>query len=72
MPSVTLKAHYDGQAILLDEPYTLPANARLLITLVEPEPDAERTAWWGLALSGLARAYGDDEPDYGPANLRRS
>jgi hypothetical protein len=72
MPSVTLKAHYDGQAILLDEPYSLPANARLLITLVEPEPDTDRAVWAGLSLSGLARAYGDDEPDYGPADLRRS
>ncbi len=55
MPSVTLKAH-DGQAILLDEPYALPANARLLVTLVEPETDAERAAWAGLSLAGLARA----------------
>ncbi|AUB84276.1 hypothetical protein [Candidatus Thiodictyon syntrophicum] len=71
MPSVTLKAHFDGRSILLDEPYQLPPNARLLVTLVEPGQDDERAAWVGLALSGLAGAYGDDEPDYGPADLLR-
>jgi hypothetical protein len=71
MPSVTLKAHFDGRAILLDEPYTLPANARLLVTLVESDPDEERTDWGALSLSGLAGAYGDEEPDYGPADVRR-
>lgn len=71
MPSVTLKAHFDGRSILLDEPYQLPPNARLLVTLVEPAQDDERAAWVGLALSGLAGAYGDDEPDYGPADLLR-
>ena len=71
MPSVTLKAHFDGQAIMLDEPYALPANARLLVTLVESEQDVERGAWTDLSLSGLAGAYGEDEPDYGPADVKR-
>ncbi len=71
MPSITLKAHYDGRSIQLDEPFELPANARLLITLVEPAMDADREQWANLAGEGLARAYGDDEPDYGPGDLRR-
>ena len=71
MPSITLKAHFDGQAIVLDEPYALPANARLLVTLVESEQDVERCAWTDLSLSGLAGAYGEDEPDYGPADVKR-
>jgi hypothetical protein len=72
MPSITLKAHYDGRSILLDEPFQLPANARLLVTLVEPATDAERTQWANLAGEGLVRAYGDDEPDYSPRDLRQS
>jgi hypothetical protein len=71
MPSVTLKAHFDGRSILLDEPYQIPSNARLLVTLVEPGQDDERTLWSGLSLSGLAGAYGDDEPDYGPTDVKR-
>jgi hypothetical protein len=52
MPSITLKAHYDGQSILLDEPYELPRNARLLITVVAPPLDAEREAWARLGGEG--------------------
>ncbi len=72
MPSITLKAHYDGRSILLDEPFKLPANARLLVTLVEPVTDPGRAQWASLAGEGLVRAYGDDEPDYGPGDLRQS
>lgn len=71
MPSVTLKAHFDGRSILLDEPYQLPANARLLVPLVEPVQDGDHALWAGLSLAGLADAYGDDEPEYGPDDLRR-
>lgn len=63
MPSVTLKAHFDGERIRLDEPYKLPANSRLLITLLEPVGDSERDEWSELSLSGLAGAYSDEEPD---------
>ena len=31
---------------------------------------AEREAWTGLALEGLERAYGPDEPEYGEADLK--
>jgi hypothetical protein len=71
MPSITLKAHYDGQTILLDEPYELPPNARLLVTVVAPTQDAERERWARLGGEGLARAYADSEPDYGPEDVRR-
>ena len=71
MPSVTHKAHVDGRSILLDEPYQIPPNARLLVTPVEPGQDDERALWRGLSLSGLAGAYGEDEPDYGPTDATR-
>jgi hypothetical protein len=70
MPSVSLKAHFDGETIRLDEPYTLPKNAQLLITVL-PSGDGEdeRTAWYALSSQGLARAYSDDEPEYTEADL---
>ncbi|HEV7402555.1 MAG TPA: hypothetical protein VGO11_06510 [Chthoniobacteraceae bacterium] len=37
MPTITLKAHYDGEHIVLDEPSDIPLNAPLLVTLV-PQP----------------------------------
>jgi hypothetical protein len=37
MPVVVLQAHYDGEHIVLDDPYDLPANASLVVTLL-PSP----------------------------------
>jgi hypothetical protein len=54
MPSITLKAHYDGQTIRLDEPYELPPNARLLVTVIAPTQDAEWERWARLGGEGLA------------------
>ena len=71
MRTVTLTAHFDGERIQLDEPFVLPADARLLVTILpEPVADIERQDWYALSKVGLARAYSDDEPDY-PASLVR-
>lgn len=65
MPSISLKAHYDGTAIRLDEPFDLPDGARLIVTVLDaPQLDQERAGWAGLSARGLARAYGDSEPEY--------
>lgn len=72
MKTITLTAHYNGENIQLDEPFTLPAGTRLLVTILpESLPDAERQQWYALSKAGLARAYADDEPDY-PASLVRT
>ncbi|WP_242482289.1 hypothetical protein [Thiocystis violacea] len=72
MPSITLNAHFDGQSIILDEPFQLPRNARLLVTVMPPSMDAERETWADLAVTGLAHAYGDDEPEYTLMDVRRT
>ncbi len=71
MPSITLKARYDGRSILLDEPFELPPNAQLLVTVVAPAPGADREQWASPGGEVLARAYGDNEPEYGPDDVRR-
>lgn len=38
MASLALKAHFDGNQILLDEPYLLAPTARLM-DLVKPDAD---------------------------------
>lgn len=68
MPIVSLKAHYDGNSIQLDEPFDLPEGARLIITVLEGA-DSERVGWHDLSARGLARAYGDSEPEYSAADL---
>lgn len=69
MPTISLKAHFDGQSIQLDEPFALPVNASLLVTVLSSPAD-ERDDWTNLALTSLERAYGDDEPEYTEADLK--
>lgn len=72
MPNVSLKAHYDGERILLDEPFDLPRNATLLVTVLSsPERDGDRVAWVAASGAALARAFANDEPEYTPADIRR-
>ncbi len=71
MPAVILKAHYDGKHIVLDEPFELPPNAPLAVTVLSPETDRERAEWAALGAKNLARAYGDGEPEYSIADIRQ-
>jgi hypothetical protein len=72
MKTVTLTAHVSGDQIQLDEPFALPADARLLVTILpESFPDAGLQDWYALSKAGLDRAYSDDEPDY-PVSLVRT
>ena len=71
MQTLTFTAHFDGERIQLDEPFALPSDARLLVTILPTASvDAEREEWYALSKAGLARAYSDDETDY-PASLIR-
>jgi hypothetical protein len=69
MPTVTLKAHYDGQRILLDEPFEIPPNCPLMVTVLSASEGAAGD-WLAAAQRTLARAY-DDEPEYTAADLKR-
>lgn len=51
MLTVLLQAHFDGQQIVLDEPYNLPANARLLVTLLDDSSSIETEEDWLRAVS---------------------
>ena len=64
MEPVTLRAHFDGKQILLDEPFELEPNTELIVTIKYKASSEEREDWTRLSLESLARAYGDDEPDY--------
>ena len=64
METVTLRAHFDGKQILLDEPFDLEPNMELIVTVRYKAVHEEREAWARLSLESLERAYGDDEPDY--------
>ncbi len=40
MATIAIPAHFDGKQIVLDEPYNLPTNANLLVTLL-PDSGAD-------------------------------
>lgn len=65
MNTITLPAHFDGNKIVLDEPFDMEPNTRLIVTILpEEQSDPERDDWANLAMESLERAYGDDEPEY--------
>lgn len=63
MENITLRAHYDGTQILLDDPVELQPNTKLLITVIQA-PEMERETRLNFSAQGLASAYDDDEPEY--------
>jgi hypothetical protein len=71
MPAVTLKAHFNGKQIVLDEPFDLPPDSSLMVTVLPKAESSENVQWHDLAAQALARAYGDDEPDYTAADITR-
>ncbi len=73
MSAITLKAHFDGKQICLDEPYELQQDSKLIVAVVSGDSlEDERQAWLAASQAGFARAYGDDEPDYSNAVLRET
>jgi hypothetical protein len=61
--SQSIPAHFDGERILLDEPFELAPNTRLLVTVL-PNHDEEYEAWLRLSSQRLQDAYGEDEIEY--------
>ena len=65
MSPTTIRAHFDGQHIRLDEPCQLEPDAQLLVVVLPKQPDdGEREDWLRLSQQALERAYAADEPDY--------
>ena len=66
-----MNAHFNGKQIVLDEPFDLPPDSPLMVTVTSKEDSTEDARWHSLAAGGLARAYGEDEPDYSVADVKR-
>lgn len=71
MHTLSLRAHFDGERILFDEPFEMEPNTQLLITILR-EKDDERLSWLRVSAKRLEAAYGDDEPDYTLSSVRES
>lgn len=62
--AVTLKAHYDGKQVCLDEPCQLPPQTRLLVVVVPDTEGAFREDWFEMSRQNLPIREEADEPDY--------
>lgn len=62
--TINLRAHFDGEKILLDEPFNLDPNTKLIITVLPKNYDEEREQWILLSQENLERAFGKNEPEY--------
>ncbi len=56
MPAVTLKAHYDGERIILDEPFELPRNSPLMVTVLHAIEALTDEDWMLTARKALSAA----------------
>jgi hypothetical protein len=70
MSAISIRAHFDGQHVVLDEPVKLAKDTPLMVTVLADPVDANSSDWPTIAASGLARAYGDDEPDYSAEDVK--
>jgi hypothetical protein len=73
MRSISLKAHFDGKQIVLDEPFQLSPDAPLVVTVLSKPVTvaADHAEWNDLAGRALARAYADSEPEYTAADIKQ-
>jgi hypothetical protein len=61
----TVRAHFDGKQIHLDEPCPLEPDTPLLVVVLQNHPqDDEHEDWLRISQSALENAYGSDEPTY--------
>ena len=73
MRLMTIRAHFDGEQIRLDEPCQLAPDTKLLIVVVPSHtPDGEHEEWMLLSRQGLENAYDEQEPEYSLNAIKES
>ena len=61
----TIRAHFDGKQVCLDESFQLEPDAQLLVVVLPKHfSDHEHEDWLFLSSQALENAYGKDEPEY--------
>ena len=68
---VTIPAHFDGKHIVLDEPYPLKADMKLVVAILEDENvNGDDADWHRTAMQHMAKLQ-EDEPDYADAVITK-
>lgn len=61
----TIRAHFDGKQICLEEPCQLEPDTQLLVVVLPKQSrDDEQDEWLRLSQRALENAYGEEEPEY--------
>lgn len=69
----TLRAHFDGDRILLDKPFELEPDTKLIVTVLpKGQPDPEHEAWLRLSGKRLEDAYDDNEVEYSLDSIKEA
>ena len=64
MSTIALTAHFDGKQIVLDEPFQLPVNASLLVTILpQSDGDIDDRQWLAAASKSDAFAFLNDDSE---------
>ena len=63
MNTISIPAHFDGERILLDEPFELEPNTKLIVTVL-PKRDTEDESWHRVSGKRIEYAYSEDEEEY--------
>lgn len=50
--------------ILLDEPFNIEPETKLIVTVLPKHMDEDREGWMVISQKGLEQAYGKNEPEY--------
>ena len=70
MSLISVRAHFDGISIQLDEPIELPLNTPLLVTVLAADSkDSLDADWSEVGRHALGRAFGENEPEYSAADI---
>lgn len=70
---VTLPAHFNGKIIVLDTPFNLKQDEKLLVTVLDSENFwDERKEWIASSILGLNKAYSEEEPEYNPSLIKET
>ena len=69
MKPITIPAHFNGKHIVLDEPYPLNENTRLVVAILQEEQNgSEQEDWYQTSAHYMAKLQ-EDEPDYSNATI---
>ena len=63
MNTISIPAQFDGERIILDEPFELEPNTKLIVTVL-PKRDAEDESWHCVSGKRIEYAYREDEEEY--------